>query len=133
MTQTMTSRSNWLRPWATIAAAAGAALIVWVLSVPVAGVELVVGSGPSRQSVGPGAVAVVSLLAGGAAWALLAFLAARFRGGRRAWRITAWAVLTLSLLGPVGTGATGGVLATLLAMHMVVGMTLIVGLARPGR
>jgi hypothetical protein len=134
MTQTVTarsrnSRSNRIRPWATIAGAVGAALVVWVLSVPVAGVDLTVGSGSSRQTVGPAAVAVVSLLAGVAAWALLALLERRFRAGCRAWRITAWTVLALSLLGPLGAGATGAVLAILVAMHVVVGVTLIVGLA----
>jgi hypothetical protein len=139
MTQTMTAqsriaRSSRIRPWATIAGATGAALALWVLSVPVAGVDLSVGSGPSRQTVGPAAVAVASLLAGGAAWALLAFLERRFRAGRRAWRITAWVVLALSLLlGPIGAGAAGAVIATLVAMHVVVGVTLIVGLTPPGR
>jgi hypothetical protein len=126
-----TSRSSRIPPWATIAGAVGAALALWVLSVPVAGVDLTVGSGPAQQTVGPAQVAIVSALAGGTAWALLAFLEGRFRAGRRAWRITAWAVLAVSLLGPIGMGATDAVLATLVAMHVVVGMTLILGLAPP--
>jgi hypothetical protein len=139
MTQTMTTqsriaRSGRIRPGATIAGAAGAALALWVLSVPVAGVDLSVGSGSSQQTVGPVAVAVAALLAGVAGWALLAFLERRFRAGRRVWRITAWVVLALSvLLGPIGAGATGAVLATLAAMHVAVGITLIFGLTPPGR
>ncbi|MEV4760572.1 DUF6069 family protein [Micromonospora sp. NPDC049559] len=113
----------------TLAVAALAGLVVWVVGVPLAGVELTVGSGASAQSVGPASVLVTPLLVGGVGWALLAFLESRSARGRRIWRIIAWTVLAVSLLGPVGMGAGGGVLVTLLAMHLVVGVTLIFGLA----
>jgi hypothetical protein len=112
-----------------IAGAAVAALAIWAIAVPIAGLDLMVGSGATARTVGPVSVVVVALLAGGLAWALLALLGRRLRHGRRAWRVTAWTLLALSLLGPVGMGATAGVVVTLVAMHLAVGTTLILGLA----
>jgi hypothetical protein len=112
-----------------IAGAAVAALAIWVIAVPIAGLDLTVGSGATARTVGPVSAVVVALLAGGLAWALLALLGRRLRHGRRAWRVTAWTLLALSLLGPVGMGATAGVVVTLVAMHLAVGTTLILGLA----
>ena len=54
--------------------ATAAALAVWVVAVPLAGVDLAARTGATEQPVGPGAVAVSALLAGLAAWALLAVL-----------------------------------------------------------
>jgi hypothetical protein len=126
-----TGRRSGVRRAGTLALAAGAALVVWAIGVPLAGLDLTVGSGAAAQSVGPASVVVVPLLAGGAAWALLALLESRLRHGRRSWRITAWTLLALSLLGPAGADASGKVLGVLVAMHLVVGVTLIVGLAPP--
>ena len=112
-----------------IAGAAVAALAIWVVAVPIARLDLTVGSGATARTVGPVSVVVVALLAGGLAWALLALLDRRLRHGRRAWRVTAWTLLALSLLGPVGMGATAGVVVSLVAMHLAVGATLILGLA----
>jgi hypothetical protein len=128
MTQTITARRT--RRWIWIAIAAAAGLAVWTLAVPLAGVDLTVGSGAAAQTVGPVAVVTVSLVTGAAAWALLAFLQARFRHGRRAWQIIAGVVLVLSLLGPAGMGASGAALAVLIAMHLAVGAVLILGLPR---
>ncbi len=135
MTQTtravdlVTAERRSLRGAVDLVAASAVALVVWAVSVPIAGVALTLGSGPKAQTVGPASVALVPLLAGGAGWALLAFLRARVRGGVRAWRITAWVVLALSLLGPVSAGASGAVLVSLVTMHVTVGITIIVGLA----
>jgi ABC-type siderophore export system fused ATPase/permease subunit len=99
-----------------------------VIAVPLAGVELTAGDGAAARTVGPVAVAVVSLASGAAGWGLLAFLRRRLRGGRRAWRVIACAVLALSLLGPIGMGASAAATAVLVAMHLAVGVTLILGL-----
>jgi hypothetical protein len=133
-TQTLTSadpatRGSAGRRAVTLLAAPAVALAIWVVSVPIAGLDLTVGSGSSALTVHAGSVAAVALLMGAAAWALLAFLERLGRGGVRAWRITAWAVLALSLLGPVSMGASVAVLASLLAMHVAVGLTVILGLA----
>lgn len=117
---------------ATLGLAVIAGLAVWVVSDPVAGLDLAVGTPPTTRTVGPASIVVAALVAGAAGWALLAFLESwRQHRGRRAWRITAWTVLALSLLGPPSSGATGGVLASLIAIHLAVGATLILGLA-PG-
>jgi hypothetical protein len=113
----------------TIVGAAVVALAIWVIAVPIAGLDLTVGSGATARTVGPVPVVVVALVAGVLAWALLALLGKRSRHGRRAWRVTAWTLLTLSLLGPVTMGATAGVVVSLVAMHLAVGTTLILGLA----
>jgi Family of unknown function (DUF6069) len=125
----LTTHTINLRNTTTLLGAATIALAGWVLSVQVAGVDLIVGSGDTAQTIGPASVAVVPIVAGGAAWALLALLGKRLRNGYRSWRIIAGVVLALSLLAPVSTGAAGGVLATLVAMHLAVGATIIFGLA----
>ena len=134
MTHTITTgrtavRRRGLRNTATLVGAAVVALAAWALSVQAAGVDLTVGTGDAAQTVGPVSVAVTPMLVGGADWALLTLLDKRFRNGHRTWRIIAYAVLALSLFGPVSAGAAGSVLATLVAMHLAVGATIIFGLA----
>ncbi len=128
-----TTRQRSLRNAATLVGAVVAGLAVWVVSVPVAGVDLTVGSGPSAQTVGPLSVALTAALAGGVGWALLALLGGQLRDGRRTWRIIAGLVLAVSLLGPVSMGAAGAVLVSLIAMHLAVGGTLILGLTASGK
>ena len=133
MNQTHVARPTPTRGAVTLAGGAVAALAIWVVSVPVAGLDLTVGSGSEARTVGPVSVVVVPLLVGGLAWALLALLGRRLRNGRRVWRVTAWTALALSLVGPVTMGATGSVVASLVAMHIAVGATLIFGLAPTSR
>lgn len=121
-------RTRHLRRAATPVAAALLALLAWTISVPILGVDLVVGSGPSTQTVGPVAVAIVPLIAGGLAWALLALLEKVGATGRRIWQVVGWVVLTVSLIGPVTMATSIGVLITLLAMHLIVGTTVLFGL-----
>nr|WP_274637047.1 DUF6069 family protein [Microbacterium bovistercoris] len=122
-------RQRRLRRSGALVGAAILALIVWLIAVPVLGLTLEVGAGATAQTIGPLAIVIVPLLAGGAAWALLAGLERMSHRGRRTWQIIGWAVLAVSLLGPVLMGATGGVLVALLIMHLVVGVTLVLGLA----
>ncbi|MDO3703101.1 DUF6069 family protein [Micromonospora sp. C28SCA-DRY-2] len=134
MTQTITRprpSARWGRRAAALGLAVIAGLAVWLVCDPLAGLDLTVGQSAATRTVGPASIVVAALVVGAAGWALLAFLERRLRRGRRAWRITAWTVLALSLLGPLSSGATGGVLAGLIAMHVAVGTTLILGLA-PG-
>ncbi|WP_433190592.1 DUF6069 family protein [Actinoallomurus sp. CA-150999] len=110
--------------------APAAALVVWALAVPLAGTTLTVRAGGGTSTVGPVPVAVASLLAGLAGWALLAVLERSATRPRRIWTITAVAVLVLSLTGPL-TGATGaGTALVLVLLHLVVGTVLVLGLAR---
>lgn len=121
-----------IRRAGALAAAAVLALIVWAIAVPFLGVELVAGSGAMTQSIGPIAVAVAPLLAGGIAWGLLAVLEKLGDTGRRIWLIIGAVVLALSLVEAAVMATSAAVMATLLIMHVVVGATLIAGLAHPG-
>lgn len=111
-----------------VLAPVAAALIVWVIADPVAGVDLATSSG----HVGIAAVVAVSLMVSAAGLALLTVLERRTARPRRTWTIVAVAALVLSLLGPLGakSGAAGAALA---AMHLAVGVSLILGLRRVSR
>ncbi|MFI6603447.1 DUF6069 family protein [Nonomuraea sp. NPDC050536] len=117
----------------TVAAAAAVALVVWALAALVAGISLTVRPGGAVQSVGPGAVAAASLLAGLAAWALLAVLERTLKQPRRAWTIIAVVVLVLSMTGPLGAAVGVASTLTLAGMHLVVAAVLIPGLSRRAR
>ena len=140
MTQTITVaerrihriRARRLHRAITLVAAAVFAMIVWTISVPVLGVDLIAGHGSSAQPVGPVSIAIVPLLAGGIGWALLALLERAGTTGRRVWRIVGWVVLALSLIGPITMATSAGVLISLLLMHLAVGTTLLIGLFSAG-
>lgn len=117
-----------------VGAATAGAMVVWLLATQAFGVDLRTpafdASQPARP-LGPGPVLLVSLLSGLAGWGLLALLerltAAR---GRLVWTLLAAAALLSSLGGPLsGTGITGASRAILVALHLLVGGVLIVGLA----
>ncbi|MGC5168028.1 DUF6069 family protein [Luteimicrobium sp. DT211] len=122
--------------WLTTGTAAAAALLLWVLVVPVGGVDLRAGgagtgSGGDGPTVGPVNVLFIAVVAGMGAW----FVAARMRRRgvpRGAWLGVAAGVLAASLAGPVSasTFASGVVLV---AMHVVVGGILALGYARAWR
>ncbi|WP_232383540.1 DUF6069 family protein [Actinomadura violacea] len=111
----------------TVVAAAAAALAVWVVADPVLGAGMHAGD----QHVGPAMVVVSSLVAGLAGWGLLAVMERRAKRPARTWAITAAVVLGVSLTGP--RAAHGGTFAALTAMHLVVGVIVIVGLAATAR
>ncbi len=110
-----------------VATAALAALVVWTLLDPVGGVALTVHSGQSTSRVGPVALLVVSVLAGLAGWAVLAWCERRARRPRRVWRVVAALAFAVSLLGPLGGTGTGARLG-LLSLHATVAAVLIAGL-----
>lgn len=114
----------------TVLAATVATLLGWVVAVPLAGVALVARSGAGEQRVTPLAVAVSTLLAGLAGWALLALLERVTGRARAVWTAVAVLVLLLSLLGPLGGGAGGPATVTLLVLHLVAGAVLVPGLRR---
>lgn len=115
------------RASASLLLAAAAGEMIWVLTVPLAGLPLEVA--PVDRTVGPPAIALSALLGGTAAWALLALLA-RFPHGPASWTGVGTVVLLVSLVGPPLSGATGVVLLALELMHLVVGGVLLVGLRR---
>ncbi|HEY3506325.1 MAG TPA: DUF6069 family protein [Actinocatenispora sp.] len=107
-------------------------LVVWAVAVPALGVDLSVRTGTGTIQVGPGLVAIVTMLAGLLGWTLLGLLQGRTRRPAVIWSVIAGAVLLISLLGPLGA-VTGGAVATLLAMHLVAGAGLIPALASTAR
>jgi hypothetical protein len=115
---------------AAVAGAAGAALAVWAVAVPLAGATLTVRLNGTTQPVGPGAVAATALLAGLAGWLLLAVMERFGRRPRRAWAVTAGLLMGASLAGPLHSGVGGGAAAALAAMHLAVGAVLITVLPR---
>ena len=127
----MTNRRRWL----VVPASAVAAVIVWTVAVPIAGVDLEASAGGQVQHVGIGSVIAVSLVVALVATVVRIALARAMRArrghGARAWVILASAVLLVSLTGPAGamTASAGWSLA---ALHAVVGVLLIVGLRTIG-
>jgi Family of unknown function (DUF6069) len=102
---------------------------------PLAGIRLQAHAGahaPARQ-IDPASVITVSLLAGLAAWALLAVLEHRAGHPRRAWTITAASVLAVSLAGPLTAGRGAAAIAALAGMHLATGSVLIPALRRTAR
>lgn len=115
----------------TVAAGAAASLLLWAVNDPWAGIDLTVRQGSTVQHVGPVAVVVTALLAGLAAWGLLALLERNSRHPARIYRIITTVILVLSLAGPLGNGIGLSTKLVLLGMHLTVGAALIIGL--PGR
>jgi hypothetical protein len=112
----------------TVAAGAAGAVLLWAVNDPWAGIDLTVRQGGSVQHIGPVAVALTALLAGLAAWGLLALLERTTRHPARTYRIITSLILLLSLAGPLGSGVGLSSKLVLLGMHLTVGAALIIGL-----
>lgn len=104
-----------------------AAVAVWVVAVPLLGVDLFIPTAGS--TVGPGAVALTALLAALLGWALLHLLERHTTRARRIWTVTAGVIALLSLAGPPTSGASAAATTTLVAMHVAVAAVLIPTLA----
>ena len=104
-----------------IVAAAAATFAIW----SIAGPDLIVETGSGRTTVSPVAVVLVPIVAGLAAWGLLARLERSARRPATTWSRIAGAVLLVSLLGPIGSAVGAGTTIALVAMHLVTGAILI--------
>jgi hypothetical protein len=118
-----------------LAVISAAAAVVWAAAGPLAGIRLAarVGADAPAQQIGVASVITVSLLAGLAAWALLAVLEIRSRHPRRAWTIAAASVLVVSLTGPLSSGGGAATIAALACLHLAAGGVLILALRRTAR
>ena len=105
--------------------AAAATLTVWAVAGPLAGVDLRVHLGTATQHVGPATVAVVSILAGLAAWGLLAALEHFTPQARIVWTAIALVTLALSLTGPLSSGVTTATKVALTGMHLAAAAVLV--------
>jgi hypothetical protein len=108
--------------WLVAGTATILALAIWVLAVPVAGVDLEAGT--PAQTVGAASVVVATLVVTLGAWGVRALVKNRTPV---AWWLTCGIVLLVSLLGPLGA-TSAGAFGTLLALHLVVGGVVAVGL-----
>jgi hypothetical protein len=98
----------------TVAAAVLTAVTTWTLAGPVAGIRIAA----NDEEVGVAQVAIVSLLAGLAAWVLFAVLDRFTSRATPIWTAIAATVLALSLTGPFGaTSITAGI--TLACLHLL--------------
>jgi hypothetical protein len=113
-----------------VVAAAAATFTVWTIARPVAGTDLLVDTGAGPTTVTPTAVVLSTLVAGLAAWAVLALAERVLRRAAEVWSWIAGAVLAVSLLGPIGSAVGGGTTVALVAMHVAAGATLIPIMAR---
>ena len=106
--------------------AAGATLTVWAVAGPLAGVDLRVRLGSATvQHVGPATVVIVSILAGLAAWGLLAALEHFTPRARTVWTAIALVTLALSLAGPLSSGVTTATKVALAGMHLAAAAVLV--------
>ncbi|MFI8091877.1 DUF6069 family protein [Streptomyces sp. NPDC086080] len=113
--------------------ATGAAVAVWLVAHPLLDISLKAKtSGGEAQEVGLAAVVGASLVAGLAAWGLLAVLDRTTAAARTVWTAVGTVVFLLSLMGPAGAEGTGAKIA-LACMHLVVALVLIPGFARTAR
>lgn len=110
---------------AAVAGAVVAALAVWMVASPLAGVDLEVRSGDTTQVVGAAPVLFVSLLASLLGWGVLALLEKRAARARSIWTVLAVAVLVLSLGGPLSSGVTTAAKISLALMHVAVAAVLV--------
>lgn len=112
--------------------ALAATLAIWLIAHRLASVDLTVrsGAGNDVQQIGPASVAFASLLAGLAAWGLLAVLERVARRPRMTWTVIASTTLALSLAGPISLGQTTSAIAMLTCMHLAAAGILIPTLAR---
>jgi hypothetical protein len=117
----------------TVAGAVAAPLALWVVTGPVTGLDPSAEMGGEVQRVGAGPVIAGSLIAGLAAWGLLALLERVTGRPGRVWTVIALVALVLSMTGPLGDAADGASMAVLAAMHLVVAAILIPGLGRSAR
>jgi Family of unknown function (DUF6069) len=133
MQRTDTTRTTARRTGRAITVAAGTvgALLLWVVNDPWAGIDLAVRQNDATRHIGPLAVVMTALIAGLAAWGLLALLERSVGHPTRTFRIITLIVLVLSLAGPLGSGVGTSSRLVLLGMHLTVGAALIIGL--PGR
>jgi lysylphosphatidylglycerol synthetase-like protein (DUF2156 family) len=123
-----------VRP-AVLAVTAGvaAATVVWVVAVPLLGVDLRVGTPGAEQSVGAGSVVAAAAVAGLLGWALLAVLVRGMARATTVWRAAALVVLLVSIGGPVAMGVGTASVAVLLALHAAVAAVLVALLPRAVR
>ncbi|TWP33947.1 DUF6069 family protein [Leekyejoonella antrihumi] len=114
---------------AVVVAAVVCAVTGWAVLHLLLRVDLLVKTGSSPASVGWVGVVLTAQLAACAGWASMGLIERRRCHSRRPWTALALAVLTVSLLGPLEAASVAAGVG-LLCLHLVVGLTIILGLRR---
>ncbi|MFG3494220.1 DUF6069 family protein [Streptomyces sp. NPDC047928] len=116
----------------TVLAAVVAAVVVWVIAVPVLGNELLVpqGAGKDPFEIAVPFVIVSALLPALAGWGLLALLERRSGKARKIWTIIAVVALLISFAPLAGPDIETSTRVWLGLMHLAVAAVLIPGLTR---
>jgi hypothetical protein len=129
------NRSTAVQRGLTVLLAIAATLAVWAVEAYLLGIDLHARPVPGMEAVvvGAPAVAFTTLLAGLAAWALLAILERATPSGRTVWTAAAVVALLISLAGPLGGAVTPRAAIGLASMHLVAAAILIPLLARSAR
>jgi Family of unknown function (DUF6069) len=109
--------------------AAAAALVDWVILVPLAGLTLTARQG-GTQHIGAAAVLISTVFVSFAGWGLLAILERRTPRARDIWTIVATIVCITSLGSPLTNGIGAGAKLGLASLHLVVGAVVVLGLRR---
>jgi hypothetical protein len=109
-----------------VAGAVFAALVVWVIAVPILGIQLVVRFGSAApETVGIALIAGASLLGSLCGWGLLAALERRTSRARAIWTGVAVIVLLASLSLPLTAATTSAARIALGLTHLAVAAVLI--------
>ncbi|TDO48629.1 hypothetical protein EV643_107259 [Kribbella sp. VKM Ac-2527] len=114
---------------AVVGVTVAAALALWAILVPLAGVDLKAQQG-STIEVGAGSIFFASAAMAFAGWALLAILERRTINARKIWTVLAIITCITSLGSPLFSGIGAGARIGLASLHLIVGATLILGLRR---
>ncbi|TCC48676.1 hypothetical protein E0H75_19005 [Kribbella capetownensis] len=108
---------------------AAAALALWAILAPLAGITLDAQQG-TLMHIGAGQVFFASAAMAFAAWGLLAILERRTFNARNVWTVVAVIACVLSLGSPLVNGIGVGAKLGLASLHLVVGAAVILGLRR---
>lgn len=109
----------------TIMSAVAASVAMWVIAVPVGGVQLAVRTGTGVLEINPIMVAVASAVASAVAVGLLAFLRRRTARARTIWTALVVGGTLVSLVGPLGAVSLPA-MNVLMTMHVAVGAIVLV-------
>ena len=114
---------------AVVGVTVAAALAVWAVLVPIAGITLEAQQG-SLMHIGAGQVFFASAVLAFAGWSLLAILERRTPNARTIWTVVAMVFCSMSLGSPLNSGIGVGAKLGLASLHLVVGAVVILGLRR---
>jgi len=118
-------------PALTAAASVLAVVVLWLIAVPLLGVDLRVPmAGRAALTVTLPVIVAVTAVVASAGWALLAILARYTVHARQAWLGVAVTVLVVSYAAPLSSAAAPAAIVVLALLHTAVAAVLIPGLAR---